>query len=129
MPGTPSDLPSTCLTVERLTATASPIWGNRDLTTAIAVAVGLLDAREETRVKARGEGNLGPFDSLWKRRGGRKRERDKSYMQVTVIQTLFHYMSENELTHTYPCRVSSKNFYLRWKGMWQLPIYGIPHKH
>ena len=76
MPGALCDLISTCLTVECLTVTAGPVRGDRDLTAAIAVTVGLLGAAKETIVKARGEGNVGPFDSLWKRRRGRKRERE-----------------------------------------------------
>ena len=83
MPGAPSDLICTFLTVECLTVTAGPVWGGRDLTAATAEEVGLLGAREETIVKAWGEWNLRPFDSLWKRKGGRKREevgRDESYI-------------------------------------------------
>ena len=68
MQGAPSDLPSTCLTVDCLTVTGGHVWAERDLSTAIAVAMRLLGATEKTMVKARGEVNLGPFDSLWRRR-------------------------------------------------------------
>ena len=87
MLGAPSDLISTCLTTECLTVTAGPVQSGRDLTAAIAEEVGLLGAREETRVKARGEGNLRPFDLLWKRRGG-SGEREKSCTEVEVLTLL-----------------------------------------
>ena len=98
MPGAPSDLISTHITVESLTVTAGPVRGDRDLTAAIAEEMGLLDATEETTIKARGEGNLRPFDSLWKRRGERELERggDKSY--ISYSGTNIEYGSENELT-------------------------------
>ena len=101
MPCAPSDLISTCITVECLTVTAGPVWGNRDLTAAIAVTVGLLGATKEAIVKGRGEGNLGPFESLWKRRRGRKRERgrDKSYIKNYSGTNIINYMSKNELAY------------------------------
>ena len=100
MPGAPSDLISTHITVESLTVTAGPVRGDRDLTAAIAEEMGLLDATEETTIKARGEGNLRPFDSLWKRRGERELEGgrgDKSYVSCSGTN-IIEYESENNVS-------------------------------